>query len=89
MNHGRDILFLLDHSGSMNGPRMTSAKLGLQGCLGMLEPLDCFQIVVFDDMPTQLAGVLADGQFPELPQRRREHPRVRQLRAPGRHVKDS
>jgi Ca-activated chloride channel family protein len=49
VNHGRDILFLLDHSGSMNGPRMTSAKLGLQGCLGMLEPLDCFQIVVFDD----------------------------------------
>ena len=49
VNHGRDILFLIDHSGSMNGTRMTSAKLGLQGCLGMLEPLDCFQIVVFDD----------------------------------------
>ena len=48
-SRGRDVLFLLDHSGSMNGPRLTSAKLGLQGCLSMLETTDCFQIAVFDD----------------------------------------
>ncbi len=46
---GRDVLFLLDRSGSMQGARITSAKLGLQGCLAMLDPTDCFQIVVFDD----------------------------------------
>lgn len=46
---GRDVLFLLDRSGSMNGARLTSAKLGLQGCLSLLETADCFQIVVFDD----------------------------------------
>ncbi len=46
---GRDFLFLIDHSGSMEGARMDSAKLGLQGCLAMLDPQDRFQIVVFDD----------------------------------------
>lgn len=44
----RDILFLLDRSGSMKGQRFTSAKLGLETCLRTLLPDDRFQIVVFD-----------------------------------------
>jgi hypothetical protein len=46
---GRDILFLLDRSGSMNGARLTSAKLGVQSCLEMLESKDRFQFAAFDD----------------------------------------
>jgi len=45
----RDVLFLLDRSGSMQGTRINSAKLGLEGCLAMLRPADRFQIVTFSD----------------------------------------
>jgi Ca-activated chloride channel homolog len=45
----RDVLFLIDRSGSMAGPRLESAKLGLEGCLDALAPEDRFQIVTFDD----------------------------------------
>lgn len=45
----RDVLFLLDRSGSMRGLRFQSARRGLAGCLQALLPDDRFQIVVFDD----------------------------------------
>lgn len=45
----RDVLFLIDRSGSMAGARLDSAKLGLEGCLDALEPQDRFQMVAFDD----------------------------------------
>lgn len=44
----RDIMFLLDRSGSMNGARFSSAKLGLDGCLQTLLPGDRFQIATFE-----------------------------------------
>lgn len=45
----RDVLFLVDRSGSMQGARIQSARLGLERCLGMLAPQDRFQIVLFDN----------------------------------------
>ena len=48
----RDIVFLLDRSGSMEGSRLASAKLGVQGCLAMLELQDRFQIIAFDSTQT-------------------------------------
>lgn len=45
---GYDFLFLIDHSGSMQGSRMASARLGLEACLTALSPRDRFQIVIFD-----------------------------------------
>lgn len=45
----RDVIFLIDHSGSMTGTRMESAKLGLSHSLAMLKPADRFRIVIFDD----------------------------------------
>ncbi len=45
---GRDILFLLDHSGSMEGRRIESLRLGVAACLMTLSPQDRFQIVFFD-----------------------------------------
>ncbi len=44
----RDIMFLLDRSGSMAGTRFASAKLGLDACLQTLLPGDRFQIAVFE-----------------------------------------
>lgn len=46
---GRDVLFLLDRSGSMWGERFKSAKIGLATCLAALAPVDRFHIVIFDD----------------------------------------
>ncbi len=45
----RDVVFLLDHSGSMQGSRLENARLGLEGCLAMLRPDDRFCIAIFDD----------------------------------------
>jgi Ca-activated chloride channel homolog len=49
MVRGRDILFLLDRSGSMQGSRLDGAKLGLETCLKALFPEDRFCIEVFAD----------------------------------------
>ncbi len=43
----RDILFLVDQSGSMSGQRLENAKLGLAECLSRLRPQDRFQVVRF------------------------------------------
>jgi Ca-activated chloride channel family protein len=43
----RDILFLVDRSGSMSGERLASAKKGVDLCLQSLRPDDRFQIVPF------------------------------------------
>lgn len=45
---GRDILFLLDCSGSMEGTRLASLRLGVGACLQTLSPQDRFQLVFFD-----------------------------------------
>jgi Ca-activated chloride channel homolog len=43
----RDVVFLVDTSGSMDGDSIGQAKAGLKRCLGMLRPEDCFTIVRF------------------------------------------
>jgi len=43
----RDVLFLFDCSGSMQGARLKSAKLGLERCIDALATHDRFQIVTF------------------------------------------
>ncbi|HVU17136.1 MAG TPA: VIT domain-containing protein [Candidatus Didemnitutus sp.] len=46
--NGRDVLFLIDHSGSMQGSRIANVRVGVTACLASLAPDDRFQIVVFD-----------------------------------------
>ncbi len=46
---GRDVIFLIDHSGSMDGERMESAREGVAQCLMELGVADRFNIVKFDD----------------------------------------
>jgi len=43
----RDVLFLVDRSGSMQGVRFESAKTGLDRCLQRLRPQDRFHVVAF------------------------------------------
>ncbi len=43
----RDVVFLVDTSGSMDGESIGQAKSGLKRCLGMLRPEDRFTIVRF------------------------------------------
>jgi|GEM_PF-3488768 len=45
---GYDFVFLIDHSGSMQGTRIESARLGLEAALTSLSPQDRFQVVIFD-----------------------------------------
>jgi Ca-activated chloride channel family protein len=45
----RDVLFLLDRSGSMEGAKLDSARRALDGLLGTLAPHDRFAICAFDD----------------------------------------
>lgn len=44
-----DVIFVLDHSGSMSGEKMDQAKAALDIILGQLRSQDRFGIVVFDD----------------------------------------
>lgn len=44
----RDILFILDSSGSMTGPAMAQASRGLKAALDTLRPRDRFDLIDFD-----------------------------------------
>jgi MYXO-CTERM domain-containing protein len=45
----RDLVFVLDTSGSMSGAKMTQAKEALRGVLQGLRPIDSFSLVTFSD----------------------------------------
>ena len=50
----REMLFVIDNSGSMGGASMDEAKAGLLHGLDTLRPDDSFNIIRFDDTMTQL-----------------------------------
>lgn len=52
----REIIFLVDTSGSMDGNPLEHAKDGLQACLDMLNPGDRFNIVRFSSDFTAMSG---------------------------------
>jgi len=54
----RDVLFLIDTSGSMDGDSISQARAGLLKCLGMLRPQDQFAIMRFSDDHTMFAPEL-------------------------------
>ncbi len=45
----KDFVFVLDRSGSMNGPKFTQAKAALENILNALNPGDRFTVITFDD----------------------------------------
>lgn len=50
----REMVFVIDNSGSMGGSSMEEAKASLIHALGTLRPQDRFNIIRFDDTMTQL-----------------------------------
>jgi Ca-activated chloride channel homolog len=50
----REMIFVIDNSGSMSGASMDEAKKSLVHALGTLRPQDHFNIIRFDDTMTQL-----------------------------------
>ncbi|TWU56718.1 Type II secretion system protein E [Rubripirellula tenax] len=53
----RDIVFLLDRSGSMSGWKMDAARRGISRLIDTLSPQDRFQVLAFDNrIETPLAG---------------------------------
>lgn len=59
----KDIVYILDSSGSMKGDKMKQAKEALLFCLRSLNPADRFNIVDFDDQVT----VFAEGMKSATP----------------------
>ncbi len=51
----REVVFLVDRSGSMGGSPMRAAQRAVKGCLRALGPQDRFNIVAFDDEQVALA----------------------------------
>jgi Ca-activated chloride channel family protein len=52
----RDMIFVIDNSGSMGGESIRQAKAALLETLGTLRPQDHFNIIRFDDTMTDLFG---------------------------------
>ncbi|WP_271439231.1 marine proteobacterial sortase target protein [Pontixanthobacter luteolus] len=50
----REMIFVIDNSGSMAGDSMIAAKTSLIYALGTLRPQDTFNVIRFDDTMTQL-----------------------------------
>lgn len=50
----REMIFVIDNSGSMGGSSMEAAKQSLLYALGTLRPEDSFNVIRFDDTMTQL-----------------------------------
>ena len=76
----KDIVFVIDRSGSMSGEKIAQAQDALQFILGQLNPNDRFSIVSFDDRLDILSNALAPVEQRALSGARRF---VRQLTARG------
>jgi len=50
----REMIFIIDTSGSMQGPSIEQAKQSLQQTLTYLRPQDSFNVIEFNDSPTLL-----------------------------------
>lgn len=59
----RDVLFLLDRSGSMNGLKMVSAVRACALLLNTLTPADRFAIQAFDNVTEWMPGDYRDSHF--------------------------
>jgi Ca-activated chloride channel family protein len=53
----REVIFVIDNSGSMAGESMRQAKAGLLFALGRLKPQDSFNVIRFDDTMDELFQV--------------------------------
>lgn len=77
---GRDILFLLDSSGSMRGPNWIGVLDFMELSMGWLRPSDRFCVKSFDD---EVRDFTAGWQAPGMESRNDVMARLRTLRASG------
>ncbi|MBX3233887.1 MAG: VWA domain-containing protein [Labilithrix sp.] len=76
----RELVFLLDTSGSMRGPPLAAAVKAVNHAIDELGPHDTFQIIDFADT----ASTFAPRPIPNTPEnRRRGHDYISHLRASG------
>ena len=54
----KDVIFVVDASGSMGGKKMAQARSALRFCLGALNPQDRFEIIRFSSAITPFSGRL-------------------------------
>lgn len=76
----RDVVFVLDHSGSMSGSKIEQAKRSLRTVLPRLREHDRFAVLAFDDEVSRLTEGLVPADAPTIDRARRE---VAGLRADG------
>lgn len=57
----KEVVFIIDTSGSMTGVAMEQARDGLKACLAMLNPDDRFNIVAYDDSFQMFAPEFAEN----------------------------
>ncbi len=76
----RDMIFVIDNSGSMSGQSMDEAKASLLNALATLRPQDQFNVIRFDDSMTQLFETNVDAT-PELIAKAQEY--TKSLEASG------
>lgn len=80
LTHGADYVFVLDLSGSMQGPKIATLAEGVKRTLGQLRPDDRFRVVTFDDR----AKDLTRGFLPATPENvEKTLDRVSRLQADG------
>ncbi len=76
----KDVTFVLDTSGSMQGVKMDQAKKALAFCVGQLNPEDRFEIIRFSSATEPLFGKLTEATPSN---RKRADDFIAQLRAMG------
>jgi Ca-activated chloride channel family protein len=76
----KDVVFIVDKSGSMSGEKIDQARAGLSFCLGQLRPEDRFNLVVYSDGVDKLFEGLRPASGSDMAVARQ---RVDQLQADG------
>ena len=76
----KDVTFVLDTSGSMQGVKMDQARKALAFCVGQLNPEDRFEIIRFSSSTEPLFGKLTEATAAN---RKRADDFITQLRAMG------
>ena len=70
LNQAREVIFIIDTSGSMGGESIRAAKAGLQAGLDYLSPGDRFNLIEFNDQSTTLFSQPQEADQQHLQQAR-------------------
>jgi hypothetical protein len=80
-----NLALVLDHSGSMSGPKLRNVKEATKQLVKMLHKDDIFSLTIFDDEVTRLIPPVRIGDAHNLTRNHRRHP-LRRLDLPERRL---